>query len=255
MCGRYAIVPRKDAWAPAEALFGPALLQSLIELDARYNVAPSQQVPVIAMVPDDTPPVVLGARWGFVPHWWKHEKPPQSTINARSEEAWHKPMWRQAFSRSRCLVPATHWYEWMRNAGARIPHALSIGDGSGFMFAGLLGWWRPDDASDWRASCAILTRDAAPGIEKIHDRMPIVLDPGIWRVWIDAGVTDVEHVRDLLAHNAMQEVKAWVVSSALNSPRLDAAELLDPVPSASASDQEPQGPSPDDGPGTTGQLF
>ena len=103
MCGRYAIVPDPRSWAPIGEIFSPPLLEVLRGLDPRYNVAPTQQVPVIYMERDTRKVVVELARWGFVPHWSKDLKMSASTINARSEEAPSKPMWRDAWRGSRCL--------------------------------------------------------------------------------------------------------------------------------------------------------
>ncbi|MGH8528852.1 MAG: SOS response-associated peptidase, partial [Nevskiales bacterium] len=138
MCGRYAIAPsRADAWASVGDLLGAGIQAMLEELKPRFNVAPTTQIPIVIQDPETREIIPVLARWGFIPHWWSEPKPPTNTINARSEEAARKPMWRHAWLHSRCLIAATHWYEWRQEPLPKQPFALQPTDGRGFMFAGL----------------------------------------------------------------------------------------------------------------------
>ena len=230
MCGRYAIVPRKSSWAPIEDVLGPDLLEALRAMEARYNVAPSQAVPIIYKDRESGAVRCELARWGLIPHWWHDAKLPTHTINARSEDASRKPMWRHAWQHARCLIPATHWYEWQVADKGKIPHALTHNHGEGFIFAGLYSNWRRPDGQTI-LSCAILTQNAAPSIANIHDRMPIVLSPRLWEQWIDPGMTAPRTIVETLGVNRElgdMGIEAYPISTKVNSPRNQGPDILLP---------------------------
>src|SRR5690349_9718318 len=118
-----------------------ALAEELLALAAAPKLAPTDRVPIVVQQPG-SPPQLVHARWGFIPHWWSKPELPRLSFNARSEEAAAKPMWRDALRSSRCLIPATTWFEWQHAHGAKIPHALAPDASRGFMFAGLWSLWR-----------------------------------------------------------------------------------------------------------------
>lgn len=231
MCGRYALAPgRRDAWAVARDQLGEAVAQALEALPPRYNVCPSTDVPVILHSGAEGAPLLLAARWGLVPHWWKDAQPPRfATINARSEEAAVKPLWRDAWQRQRCLVPATHWYEWQAAGGHKIPHAHAPADGSGFLFAGLWSHWRPAGGGVTRLTCAIITRDAAPALAHIHPRMPVILQPEAWHRWLTPERRPPEEIGQLLQAHAVLEAESWTVSPAVNRAGSEGPDLLRPL--------------------------
>lgn len=230
MCGRYAVAPTSaDAWASAGEILGGDIEAALAALKPRYNVAPSTQVPMIYRDRQTREVRTVLARWGFVPHWWKEAKPPKfSTINARSEEAASKPLWRDAWKTHRCLVPATHWYEWQEAAGVKTPFAHQGVDGKGFMFAGLWSRW-PRDTDPEQFTCAIVTRDAAPSIAHIHPRMPVILHPRAWLRWLEPGTAEPGWVSDILRENAVLEARTWEISRAVNRPGNDGPDLIAPL--------------------------
>lgn len=230
VCGRYAIAPtRADAWAPVGEVLGPRIESSLAALQARFNVAPTQQVPIVIQGRQTRELRAVLARWGFIPAWWSRDKPPVSTINARSEEAEGKPMWRDAWRSSRCLIPATHWYEWQEAAGGNIPHAHCLAGDYGFMFAGLCSQ-RAGPGAEPAWTCAILTRDASPSLAALHDRMPAILHPGQWLLWLDPQITDATLVRDILRKHTVEEARSWRVSRAVNAARNEGPDLLQQAP-------------------------
>lgn len=228
MCGRFAIVPHQRAWAPVDEVLGPGILAALRDLKARYNVAPTQGVPIIYQDRDTREVRVEMARWGFVPSWWKQERPPTSTINARSEEARSKPMWRHAWAKARCLIPATHWYEWRQESSGKRPHALTVDQGDGFMFAGLYSFWRAPDG-ETLLTAAILTRDASPAVAHVHDRMPLILSPRLWEEWLEPAVTDARQIDQLLGLNDDFEVETFEISTRVNKPANTGPDILDPI--------------------------
>jgi putative SOS response-associated peptidase YedK len=233
MCGRYAIAPRTaDAWATVGDLLGPDTEEMLNALKPLFNISPTTQIPIVIEDADGKPRAVI-ARWGFIPYWWKEVAPPKfPTFNARSEEAAAKPMWRDAWLRSRCLIAATHWYEWRQDPAGKQPFALQPADGKAFMFAGLYSRWKPPGSDETIYTAAILTRDAAPSIAAIHDRMPVVLHPAAWNGWLDRTRRDRRAVDDILTVNTIMEMRGYRVSTRVNSSRNDGPELLDPLPGA-----------------------
>lgn len=228
MCGRYAYVPTLDAWAHFHDVFGPGVAEALKTAKAQYNIAPTDKVPIVVYDQRAGGPRVVEARWGFIPPWWKQARPPTHSINARVEEAATKPMWRDAWRSQRCLVPATHWYEWRRSQGMKVPHAITRGDGSqGFMFGGLWSHWISPDG-EGLLSFAILTTDAAESVGHIHDRMPVVLAPTAWKAWLDPGLVDPNAVASLLLANTVSAFISYATSRRANSVRNQDPGVLDP---------------------------
>ena len=217
MCSRYAFIPDGAAWADYRAALG-ALAEELLALAASPKLAPTDQVPIIVQQPGG-PPRLVHARWGFIPHWWSKPELPRLSFNARSEEAAAKPMWRDALRASRCLVPATTWFEWQHRHGAKLPHALTPDDGRGFMFAGLWSLWRGRIRSDLKsdldsslmATCVIMTTEAPEQVRSVHERMPVVLAPAAWGAWLDPGMTDGARALELLRAHTVRAVTAVAV--------------------------------------------
>lgn len=254
MCGRYAIAPsRSDAWASVASELGITLAVELAALKPRYNIPPSLEIPIIIYDPVSRGYRAISARWGFIPHWWKQAKLPAMTNNARVEGAADKPMWRDAWKRSRCLIPVTHWYEWQEkmvthsffpevsgeSAGGskkgvrhhffKQPWALSSTDGRGFMFAGLWSIWTPPTGGDPVTSAAVVTRDASPAVAHVHDRMPVILHPVAWTRWLSPDVKDPQQVAEILDVNAILEAKTWPVTRLMSKPMFSGPECLDPL--------------------------
>ncbi len=211
-------------------LLGENVWAFVCNRDARYNIAPSTTVPIIAQHPESGAMRTLESRWQFIPHWWKEVSPPKfSSINARCEEAAVKPLWRDAWRKRRCLIPATHWYEWQRTSDGKQPFALQPADGRGFLFAGLYSRWTPPGSDESIHTDAILTREAAPGVRAIHDRMPVILAASGWKEWLDPGLTDKAAVAEVLARHAVTDASGHAVSTRVNSPRNQGHELLQPL--------------------------
>jgi putative SOS response-associated peptidase YedK len=232
MCGRYvhpdaASIERE--WHVGRENSNP--------FDWRYNVLPTSDVPILRTHSGEV--VLTMARWGFIPHWWKDAKPPQSTINARSEEAAGKPMWRHAYRHARCLFPAEGWYEWRelervdRETGEvkryKQPYYMRRPDGAPFCFAGLMAWWQPPEAKDATLSCAILTRAAGGPAAEIHDRMPVILANDAHAEWLDTVVVDPARVAAIVAERAQTEFVFRPVSTAINGRAADNARLIEPI--------------------------
>jgi putative SOS response-associated peptidase YedK len=219
MCGRYSLEARSseivEAFRLAEA----------ISLSARYNIAPTQSVPVVRLDPDTRDRRLQMACWGLKPAWAKGPRP---IINARSETIAQKPSFRSAFKNRRCLVPATGFYEWQKLGSAKQPFCIRQRDGHVFAFAGI--WDRcPDDEGNPVEAFAILTCGPNRTMQPIHDRMPVILDPGAYTLWLDPAVQSPEPLSDLLVPAPDDRLTAYPVSNRVNSPAHDDAGCVEPL--------------------------
>jgi len=231
MCGRYvhpdqAAIER--AWHIGRSNSNP--------FAERFNVLPTTTVPVLRL--DEGTLELTGARWGFIPHWWKDAKLPRLTLNARSEEAAIKPMWRHAYARNRCLLPALGWYEWReveevdQSTGEvrarKQPYFIHRLDSKPFAFAGLLSNRSPSSNAPPELSCAILTRAAAPGLSQVHDRMPVVLPQSLHSAWIDPALVQPAAVTRMIA-DAENDFAFHAVSMRVNGRLAQGPELVQPL--------------------------
>jgi len=216
MCGRYVSPEQASierAWKVDRTSSNP--------FPRRFNVQPTTAVPVLIL--EDGACTLGAARWGLIPHWWKQDKPPSFTINARLEEIAGKPMWRDPIRRSRCLLPAEGWYEWREAPGGKQPHYITRRDRRPFCFAGIYSTWR-----DTR-SCAILTTPALGPIAEVHDRMPVVLPEADHAAWLEPAMHDAAVATAMaLAPIAPEAFEHFPVSRRVNNARNEGADLIEP---------------------------
>jgi putative SOS response-associated peptidase YedK len=220
MCGRFTLQ------------ITPEELQFLLDLESpedkgrnfppRYNIAPTQEI-LFATERDGQRKLVEG-RWWLVPFWAK-EVPKWSAFNARSEDAYTKPAFRDAFNSKRCLIPADGYFEWTKaEDGGKDPHYILFPDNEPFAFAGL---WAHNSQLDI-TSCTTLTGPAAKEIRHIHNRMPIILNEECFEDWLNPG-TDIDEARDLLLDNRGHDLVSYRVSRSVNSSKAEGAQLIDPI--------------------------
>lgn len=199
---------------------------------ASYNVAPSAVMPIIRRAPDGGREFVL-ARWGLIPSWCKDPSQSNQPINAKSETAAIKPMFRDAFRCRRVLVPADAFYEWQPQSGRRKqPYVIRLADGSPMGLAGLLECWHGPDGDVW--TFAVLTTDANPLVAPIHARMPAIVAPADFGRWLDPSLSDVEELHSIVQPYPERLMQAYPVRALVTSPENDGPELLEPA--------EPLGP-------------
>jgi putative SOS response-associated peptidase YedK len=172
MCGRFVLY--SDQFSLAQRFE----VEALPELHPRYNVAPTQSIPIVRE--ESGKRRFALARWGLIPHWAKDEKIGYHTINARAETVTSKPAFRNAFKYRRCLIPADGFYEWAVVPGSKTkqPWFIALRDREPMAFAGLWERWRSPEGEDLE-SCSIIVTDANDLMRPIHDRMPVVLAPRI----------------------------------------------------------------------------
>lgn len=217
MCGRYTLYHHEE---DLDALFGVAGLAP----EARFNIAPSQDVPIVTQRADGAREV-LTARWGLVPHWVKDlESFKANLFNARAEGAADKPSFRDAVRRSRCLIPASGFYEWATVGGAKRPHYLSRRDGRPLALAGLWSVWRKGDLP--LLSCTILTTRPNAVVRPLHDRMPVILDPNEFDPWLDPDRQDAGEALERCDPYDDDALQAYPVNRAVGNPRVDGPELI-----------------------------
>lgn len=223
MCGRYRLSRRKKI---IEEYFETAPWDDY--WDPRYNIAPTQPVPVIRQHPKEPIKQISLMKWGLIPHWAKNASESAKTINARSETAAIKPAFRDPMRFRRCLIPADGFYEWARKGTSKQPHCFEVQDGALFAFAGLWDGWK-DVSGNWVKTCSILTTTPNAVTSAVHDRMPVILPPDAYDLWLDPGLNDVQAVSGLLNPYDANAMRSYPVSMRVNRVENDDQECAQRV--------------------------
>lgn len=222
MCGRFTLI------TPAEALAEQFQLFEIPSLAPRYNIAPTQPVAAVRRVPGDGQRELVLLRWGLVPFWAKDPGIGARMINARSETVAEKPAFRAAFRRRRCLVPADGFYEWRRLERGKQPFYVRLRDERPFAFAGLWERWEgPDETAI--DSCTLLTTEPNDLIRPVHSRMPVILSPKDYDLWLDPGVQKAELLQPLLRPYPSEGMLAYPISTWVNKPKNDSPRCIEPL--------------------------
>jgi len=238
MCGRYTVTSSGETIAD---LFD---LAEVPELPLRYNMAPTQEAPVVRVVAPGAPRTLDFLRWGLVPYWAKEASIGNRLINARAESAAEKPAYRFSFRKKRCLVVVDGFFEWKREGKAKQPYLIRRRDRLPFGFAGLWSSWRDPQAAKEGAAAGprapletftILTTDANELIRPLHDRMPVVIGRDDFALWLDPTVEDAARLAPLLAPASPEGWETLPVSRAVNSPAHDAPDCIEPLVDAAQS--------------------
>lgn len=218
MCGRLALTLPNDAMAQ---LFGAAPANDLPEVP-NFNVCPTDAVHVVRS--GENGRRLTPMRWGFLPHWYASETAGPLLINARSETIADKPAFRAACRERRCLIVATGFYEWTKDAeGKRLPWYITRTDAAPIALAAVWQNWGKDNP---RPTCAIVTTPANARISAIHHRMPLVLEPEDWPLWLgEAG----KGAARLMGPGAEEALTWHRVDPAVNSNRASGPELIEPI--------------------------
>jgi putative SOS response-associated peptidase YedK len=222
MCGRYRLSRRKQL---VEEYFDSTGEE---DWSPRYNIAPTQPVPVIRQHPKEPVRQLSLMRWGPIPSWSKNISGAASMINARSETAATKPAFRDPIRFRRCLIPADAFYEWKRTEKSKQPYCFAVNGGELFAFAGLWDGWK-DASGNWIKSCSILTTTPNAVTSAIHDRMPVILDPDSYDLWLDPGMQNVAAISDLLKPYDARLMRSYPVSTRINHVANDSEECSLPV--------------------------
>ena len=198
-----------------------------VEIRPSWNIAPTQQVPIVLEKRDDRRRLVTTARWSLVPSFSKTLALPYPTFNARSETVCEKASFRGAIVHQRAIIPAAAYYEWHTEGKTKTPYAVSSDDGP-LAFAGIYSWWREDPSSDWVLTATILTMAAPEPIAWLHDRTPVVLGTDEWDRWLNRETSaDQAFVDDVVARSV--PVASQLHTIEVNPLRGDGPELLQPA--------------------------
>ena len=221
MCGRFTLHTPESRLREVFNLENPEPLG----LQPRYNIAPSQQVPIIRDTESGREMVM--ARWGLIPQWSKEAKTKYSTINARIETVAEKPAYRTPFKHRRCLIPADGFYEWKVFDGRKVPHHIRMRDGGVFSLAGLWDHWEGEGES--LESCSIIVMPANDVMKPLHERMPAIIAPAHYDLWMDPRVTDKADIMGYLNSTPSSQLVTYPISPWVNSPKHDDERCLEPV--------------------------
>jgi len=228
MCGRFRVARSKEL---LEEAFGAVDGPVPVEWSPRYNVAPGQSI--VAVRQDAARPVreLVRLRWGLIPAWAKEASIGYKMINARAETAAEKPSFRDAMRKRRCLIPADGFYEWKKAGGKKLPYCLTMADDAIFAFAGLWERWR-DPAGEPVESCTILTTEPNELAREIHDRMPVILSPEDYELWLDPGFARLDALEEMLKPYPARQMRRYRVSERVNQVKNDDPECAAEIEAA-----------------------
>jgi putative SOS response-associated peptidase YedK len=221
MCGRYDNLIARDAY---RGLFKAKRLPKS-NFPLRYNIAPTDLIPIVRIDPRDGEREVVMARWGLIPFWMK-EKPKVPHINARAETVDRLPLFREAFAKRRCLIPATGFYEWQQREDRNQPHRFRRKDLEPFAFAGI--WEFARLAGEEILSAAMIVGKPNPLVGGIHDRMPVMLMSEDYDRWL-VPANSADELKSLLRPYDADLMEAYAVSRIVNSVKNDTEECIEPV--------------------------
>lgn len=224
LCGRFTLTRRKEEIIK---IYKDRLESEIEDISKKiygesYNIAPSQDVAVIYK--NGTNTVFDYHRWGLIPHWAKDKKIGYKMINSRVETIAEKPAFKNSFLFNRCLIVADGYFEWLKKDKKKVPYYFLIEDHNLFAFAGIRSTWKNGD--EVINSCSIITTNAVGNAAKIHDRMPVILDPKVESYWINPRINEKEHLLKLLDCKYNDYLDFYQVSAAVNSPRNNNIEIL-----------------------------
>ena len=223
MCGRFTLRTRLNE------LLQFYSIESQLQWEPRFNIAPSQSIPVLRNDPHGDKRETVTLRWGLIPSWADDIHIGNRLINARAETIVTKPSFKQAFKSRRCLVPADGFYEWESSGKSKQPFFIQMADERPFVFAGL--WERWTKSQPAIESCAIITTTPNALVADIHDRTPVILTEAAAMLWLDRNVEDADLLTSLLAPYPDGAMVAYPVSTLVNSPLHDSVDCIQPVKS------------------------
>jgi putative SOS response-associated peptidase YedK len=219
MCGRFTLSVSKENIGRAFSL------KQVPDIVAQYNIAPTQMVGVVLHPSNADENEFHYLRWGLIPSWAKDGGMGAKLINARAETVAEKPSFRSAFKHRRCLILADGFYEWQRLEDKKQPFYFRLKDGL-FGFAGLWEQWESPEAEI--TSCAIITTEANELMEPVHNRMPVIVAPEDYDLWLDP-LQKPEPLQQLLKPYPTEKMTAYPVSTKVNNPRYNEPECILPI--------------------------
>lgn len=222
MCGRYTLAVQLDLIADRFAS-----VAEFTQLAPRFNIAPGQLAPVVFR--SDEKRQLRMMKWGLVPSWAKEESIGYKMINARAETLGEKPSFRKALEQRRCIIPADGFYEWRKepDGKTKTPLRIVLKDRSLFGFAGLWERWRNPKSEDL-LTFTIITTTPNSLVESVHNRMPVILSKEAENLWLGSRVRNTQSLTELLQPYPADQMEMFPVSKAVNNPRSDSPECIEP---------------------------
>jgi len=218
MCGRFVtVIPYEEL----KQIFD--LVESQTRLEPRYNVAPTQQVAVVRSTGEHN--VLTPMRWGLIPSWAKDASIASHTINARCETVVEKPSFRHAIKYNRCIIPISGFYEWSHSGGRKIPHYIHLSDNSPISLAGIGEHWKSPEGEELE-TFSILTTSANSLMQTLHDRMPVILQPDSYCLWLDKKLQDPHHLEHIYKPYPEELMTYYEVPTLVNNPRFDSPACI-----------------------------
>lgn len=190
----------------------------------RYNLAPSQRAPFVFLTSEEKRRVGF-AQWGLIPHWAKTPDGFTSLINARAETVADKPSFKQAFTRGRCLIPASGYYEWAKQEGGKQPYYFQKQTKDPLAFAGIFDVWRDEQSDERLVTYAIITTKPNEVAAQVHNRMPAILELNQYETWLDPHIP-LDAAQDLLLPPSDSLLETYPVDKRVNTPQHDEASLI-----------------------------
>lgn len=224
MCGRYTLFSPKEE---IEAFFDVTSEDEQI-FRPNYNVAPGSVMPIV-LIGRSGKREVGGLRWGLIPKWADSADTGYKMINARAETLTEKKSFKGPFQSKRCLVPANGFFEWKQTGESKYPFFIRLLSDPLLAFAGLFEKWTSPEGEDVY-SYTIITTQANTLIQPLHDRMPVILSPEHYNYWLDPKNDDYEGLQNLLQPFPMEQMSTYRVTTDVNTPKNNYAELLQPIP-------------------------
>jgi putative SOS response-associated peptidase YedK len=219
MCGRFAL------WTLPGTITRYFKINVSLDIQPRYNIAPGQEILAVCQTNNAKKhPVLL--RWGLIPKWAKEESMGYKMINARAESVYEKPAYKSAFKSRRCLIPANGFYEWKKEGIGKQPYLIGFQDADLFALAGIWESWKKPDSDEVIQSCAILTTSANRVVAAVHDRMPVIISPGDFDLWLDARSSDLKRLEALMRPFDEGRMRCRRVSNAVNNVKNNAPSLI-----------------------------
>jgi putative SOS response-associated peptidase YedK len=224
MCGRFTLRTPASVWAEQFSLFD---VPDWPLSEPRYNIAPTQNVVAVRARPNSDQRELVTLRWGLIPSWARDISIGNRMINARTETVTTKPSYRSAFRRRRCLIVADGFYEWQKAGSRKQPYYFTVDRCAPFGFAGLWEHWKQGEQTI--ESCTLITTDANDTVRPVHDRMPVIVDPKDYDIWLDPAVEDTKLLEPVLRPFESEPMEAYPVDAWMNAPAHEGPRCLEPV--------------------------
>ncbi len=225
MCGRYTLSSPIEVVAD---LFSVDAGHAPAALPPRYNLAPTQSAPVVRIARAGGPRTLELLRWGLIPSWAKEAEIGNRLINARAESLAEKPAYKSSFKKKRCLVAVDGFYEWKAEGKVKQPYLIHRQDGRPFAFAGLWSSWKNPEG-ETVDTFTIVTTSPNGLLAPIHNRMPVILEPKDFDLWLDPRMEDTERLQALFGPGPEEGFEAVPVSRAVNNPGNDSPDCIEPL--------------------------